>query len=123
MNYPVYKFLLPTSIVMLVVGFAILFLGWFPILGFGSNFGDNMLYLCVLLLLLGFVLFIASLIDRKIVFRRSQSDITEQQPKIIYQKKYRILSRIGWIAVIAVICLMGFIFGAGILMQITLFLP
>ncbi len=108
-NLSVSKFLLPTSVAMMVVGASLLLLGFFPVFGFGKDFSESVGYLCVFLFFFGFIFFIVSLVDTSIARKREVAGGIEQQI-VVSNKKSSTLVRVGVMLIIVVLCFMGLMF-------------
>lgn len=100
-NFSVSKFLLPISVVMMVSGAILLFLGFTSV---GSNFNDSIGYLMGSLLFLGFIFFIVSLIDSSITHRRNINNNAMEQQNVVQKNMNSNWKRIGITIIIIVIC-------------------
>lgn len=96
----VYKFLLPVSVLLLAIGAAIFFLGYFPVFGIGSNFGPTIGVIFTLCLALGFIFLIVSLIDMSLVRKRA---VQTGQENVEPHKIYKILKEIGKLIITIVV--------------------
>lgn len=99
-NIQIYKFLLPFSVLLIVVGAIIFFLGFFPVFGIGSNFGPTMETTFVLCLAFGFMLLAVSIIDSSLSHKRAAQS---GQENVESQKIHKILKTIGIVVITIVV--------------------
>lgn len=104
-NFSVSKFLLPTSVIMMIIGSVLLFGGIFNV--FDSSFYKIIKYeYIVFILFFGFVFFITSLIDRSITRKRNITDGVEPQ-NLVPEKTNTNWIRVGVVVIITVVCFLG----------------
>ncbi len=102
-NISIYQFLLPLSVIMLVIGGIIFFLGYLP----GSNLGDTALMVCVGFLFFGFIFFILSLIDQSLSRKRA---IGTEQGTFSVQKVHSIFKYTGIIIITIIVVFFAILF-------------